>query len=78
MKPSHTTPEALRSALGWRLFWVSVIGWLGVFDAWRATKRDGSTLSEVTRVLFRTDHPAGRAAFLAALAALAVHIIKQA
>ena len=73
----HATPQALR----WPIFWIGVIGSLGVFDAWRATKHDGSTLSEVTRVLFGTHQPTGRAVFLAALTAgaavLAAHIIKQ-
>jgi hypothetical protein len=71
------TPTALR----WPVFWIGAIGGLGVFDAWRATKHDGSTLSEVTRVLFGTHRPTGQAAFLASFAAgaavLAHHIIKQ-
>lgn len=77
MKPSHTTCEALR----WPIFWIGTIGGLGALDAWRATKHDGSTLSEVTRVLFGVHQPTGRAVFLAALGAggavLAGHIIKQ-
>jgi hypothetical protein len=74
-------PPRTSQALRWPLVWVAILGSLGAFDAWRATKRDGSTLSEVTRAAFGTHQPTGRAAFLASLAAgsavLAVHIIKQ-
>ena len=77
LQPPHTTRKALR----WPIFWIGTIGGLGVFDAWRASKHDGSTLSEVTRELFRTDQPPGRAAFAAALAvgagALAIHILRE-
>ena len=61
--------------------WLLILGGLGAFDAWRATKHDGSTLSEVTRSVFGTHQPTGRAVFLASLTAgsavLAVLIIKQ-
>jgi hypothetical protein len=77
MKPSHTTWEAVR----WPIFWASVIGGLGVFDAYRATKHDGSTLSECTRRLFRTDGPPGQALFRACLevgaAELTAHILRE-
>ena len=77
LQPPHITSEGLR----WRFFWVTVLGGLGWFDAWRAGKHDGSTLSEVTRATFGVHRPTGRAAFLASLTAgaavLARHIIKQ-
>jgi hypothetical protein len=77
LQPSHTTWQAVR----WPILWVGLIGGLSVFDAWRASKEDGSTLSEVTRVLFAVDQPAGRAAFLASLkvgsAVLEAHILKK-
>lgn len=77
MKPSHTTRKALR----WPIFWIGVIGGLGVFDAWRATKEDGSTLSESVRVLFNTHSPIGRALFTffmkAGTAILTAHILRQ-
>jgi hypothetical protein len=73
----HTTWQALR----WPIFWIGLIAGLGVFDAWRATKMDGSTLSEVTRVVFAVDQPTGRTVFLASLevgsAVLAAHILKK-
>jgi hypothetical protein len=50
-------------------FWVSVFAALGVVDLWLDTKHNGSTLSEVTRAIFRTERPLGRAAFTLALAA---------
>lgn len=74
-------PPAPGKPLRWAVFWVAVIGGLGVFDGWRATKRDGSTLSEVTREVFRVDTPHGRAVFAALFWAgaetLAAHICKQ-
>lgn len=77
LQPPHITSRPLR----WKIFWVAVIGGLGAFDAWRASKRDGSTLSEVTRTLYGTHQPTGRAAFLASLTAgsvvLAGHILKK-
>lgn len=77
----HSDPPVTPQALRWAIFWVALLAGLGVFDAWRATKADGSTLSEVTRMIFRVHSAPGRAAFLATLAAgsalLALHIIKQ-
>ena len=77
VKPSHTTREGLR----WQIFWIATIGGLGVFDAWRASKRDGSTFSECTRRTFNTDDPRGSALFTRALevgsAALLAHILRE-
>lgn len=74
-------PPATPQALRWAIFWIALLAGLGVFDAWRATKADGSTLSEVTRLVFRVHRAPGRAVFLAALAAgaavLATHILKH-
>lgn len=49
---------------------------LGVFDLWRHSKHDGSTLSEATRFVFATDTPEGRAMFEMALTVLHRHIVK--
>lgn len=72
----HTTSEARR----WAVFWVGVIAALGALDAHRAAGCDGSTLSEVTRMAFRTDTRHGKLAFLGAWTALYVwftrHILK--
>jgi len=77
MKPTHATSQGLR----WPFFWVGVIGGLAAFDAWRATKRDGSTLSSCTRRIFNTDDPHGRELFRlfmeAGSAALLAHILKD-
>jgi hypothetical protein len=58
------------------LAWVAAIGTLGAIDAYRSTKRDGSTLSEVIRGTVRTDTPTGRALFLLGLVVFARHIIR--
>lgn len=76
LQPPHTARKGLR----WPIFWIGVIGGLGVFDAWRATKEDGSTLSECTRRIFDTDSPDGRELFTlfleAGSAALLAHILR--
>lgn len=59
VQPPHVTPEARR----WAIFWMVAIGGLGVLDGWRATKHDGSTVSELTRAAFAVDTPRGRQAF---------------
>lgn len=44
--------------------WFSAIGGLTVLDVWcHRNETPGDTLSEVTRAVFHTDKPAGRAAF---------------
>lgn len=77
LQPPHTTSQALR----WPIFWIGVLGGLGVFDAWRSTKHDGSTLSECARRLFGTDTPEGQAIFTLLLEAgsakLLTHILRQ-
>ena len=47
--------------------WVAGISALGLLDAHLNRRHDGSTLSEVTRLIFRTDTPVGRAVFTVAL-----------
>lgn len=77
----HIHPPAPRKPLRWAVFWAAAIGGLGVFDGWRATKHDGSTLSEITRELFQVNTPQGRAVFTALFwigaETLAAHICKQ-
>lgn len=74
-------PQITWKAVGWPIFWIGTIASLGAFDAWRATKCDGSTLSECTRVVFGVDEPFGRMVFQITLevgsAALAGHILKK-
>jgi hypothetical protein len=73
----HTTWQAVR----WPIFWIGSIGALAVFDAWRDSKHDGSTLSECTRQVFGTDQPRGQEVFTAFLeagsAALLAHILRK-
>lgn len=77
----HSAPLVPRKPLRWALLWGAILGGLGVFDYWRAGKHDGSTLSEVTRDVFRVNTPHGRsvftALFWAGARALATHICKQ-
>lgn len=77
----HSDPPATPQALRWAIFWIALLAVLGVFDAWRATKSDGSTLSEVTRMIFKVNRAPGRAVFLMTLTAgaglLATHILKH-
>ena len=76
-QPPHITRKPLR----WTLFWIGYFAGFAVFDGWRASKRDGSTLSEVTRHVFNTHTTHGKVAFASALAAgaicLAGHILKN-
>lgn len=66
---------------GMVVVWVVTIGTLGLADWLLDRRRDGSTLSECTRWTFRTHHPAGRVAFVAAWCALSTwlvpHILKR-
>lgn len=71
-QPQHTTPKPLR----WPVFWVSVLGLLGVLDLLLNRRHDGSTLSEFTRAAFRVDTHAGRVAFLLTCTAFIRHILK--
>lgn len=50
--------------------WAAGIGSLVVLDAVLDRQHDGSTLSEVTRMIYRTDTRLGRCAFVASWAAL--------
>jgi hypothetical protein len=52
-----------------------LIGALSLYDAYRSTKHDGSTLSACIRRVVRTDTPAGQAIFLLGLATFARHIL---
>lgn len=45
--------------------WGAAIGTLAAADLYADRKHNGSTLSEVTRALFHTEHPLGRLAFAA-------------
>lgn len=45
--------------------WVAGVGSLVVLDVALDRKRDGSTLSEATRLVFRTDTLLGKVAFVA-------------
>lgn len=65
-QPPHTTSAALR----WRFLWLGFGASIGVVDAWRSTKHDGSTISELNRVAFATHTRQGRATFVATLGAL--------
>lgn len=58
------------------LFWWGVIGGLGALDFWcHRNETVGDTLSEVTRATFRTHHPLGRLAFVAAWCGLSYWLI---
>lgn len=63
------------------LIWTAGIGPLIVLDMALDRRQDGSTLSEATRYVYRTETRLGRYAFLASWAALSLwlcpHIIKQ-
>lgn len=60
--------------------WAAGIGSLIVLDVALDRRHDGSTLSEVTRTIYRTDTPLGRCAFVASWIALSgwfvPHILK--
>lgn len=62
--------------LRWALRWGAILAALGLFDLWRNSKGDDSTLSASVRWVFNTDTPDGRAAFEAALIAFHKHILK--
>lgn len=53
-----------------RTVWAAGIGTLVVLDALLDRRHDGSTLSDVTRLVYRTDTRLGRCAFVASWAAL--------
>ena len=72
VQPPHVLPEALR----WKAFWIATIGGLGVLDTWRASKHDGSTLSEHGRLIIRTDTPTGKVLFSLGCIAFWHHILK--
>jgi hypothetical protein len=63
------------------LIWTAGIGSLVVLDVALDQRHDGSTLSEVTRLVYRTDTPLGRCAFVASWLALSgwfvPHICKR-
>jgi hypothetical protein len=62
--------------------WVTCIGTLAALDVVLDRRNDGTTLSECTRALYRTDTRIGRCAFIASWFALATwyprHILKPA
>ena len=55
--------------------WIAAIGILGILDWWCANVKHEGTLSQAGREIFRTDTPAGRAAWLAFWAALSSWLI---
>jgi len=61
------------------MVWVGILGVAAVIEA-RAIRRHSGTASEAIATLFRTETPAGRAAFLATLGGtsvwLARHIVR--
>jgi len=57
------------------LVWGSAIGTLAAADLYADRKHNGSTLSEVTRALYHTEHPLGRAAFVASWVGLTVWFV---
>jgi hypothetical protein len=61
--------------------WAAGIGTLVVLDVALDSRHDGSTLSEVTRLVYRTDTRFGRCAFVASWLGLTgwliPHICKQ-
>ncbi|MBO9523408.1 MAG: hypothetical protein J7518_17910 [Nocardioidaceae bacterium] len=61
--------------------WGAGIGTLVVIDAALDRRHDGSTLSECTRMIYRTDTALGRYAFLASWVGFAtwfpVHILRR-
>lgn len=66
------TPRPSRFMVG---AWLGAIVALGLADWLLNRRHDGSTLSEATRYLFRTDAPAGKAAFTLSWAALTAWLI---
>lgn len=57
------------------VIWTAGIGPLIVLDAVLDKRNDGSTLSEATRYIYRTETPFGRAAFVASWLALSTWLI---
>lgn len=55
--------------------WAAGIGTLVVLDVVLDQRHDGSTLSEVTRLVYRTDTRLGRCAFVASWAALSGWVV---
>lgn len=55
--------------------WAAGIGSLVVLDVALNQRHDGSTLSEVTRLIYRTDTRLGRCAFVASWAALSCWLV---
>ena len=58
-----------------RLIWAAGIGSLIVLDVALDRRHDGSTLSECTRALYRTDTTAGRVRFVASWLTLSSWIV---
>lgn len=61
--------------------WAAGIGSLVVLDVALDRRHDGSTLSEVTRLVYRTETPLGRCAFVASWVGLSAwfvpHILRR-
>jgi hypothetical protein len=71
MQPSHKSSRALRA----KILWTALGTLIGGLDAWRDTKHDGTTISEILREW--TDHPINRTIFLLVLAGFARHILHK-
>lgn len=55
--------------------WAACLGGLIALDVWCDRRKNESTLSCVVRHTFRVEHPAGKAAFLAAWAGLTAWLV---
>lgn len=66
MNPSSLTQKGLR----WLFFWIGFGALFGALDGWRATKHDGTSVSELLRSIFHTDTTGGKVAFTATLVLL--------
>lgn len=57
------------------LIWAAGIGSLVVLDLALDQRHDGSTLSETTRLIYHTDTPLGRVAFIGSWIALSTWLL---
>lgn len=67
MRPLAVTQKALK----WLFFWTGFGALFGVLDAWRTSKHDGTSVSEILRAVFQTHTNEGKIAFGAILFLLA-------
>jgi hypothetical protein len=72
-----TSPPVVDSeALRWAIRWGAIVGAVALFDLYRNSRGDGSTLCNSVRWVFNTDTQEGRAVFEAALFAFHKHILR--